>query len=833
MRHLPSRRSLLIGGVALALLAGCSRSAESPLSPHSQSLTPSGVQPTAAPAGAVRLVISEVMADPATISDANGEWFELHNPGTSPVSLTGFQIVSANDAAVVITGPVSIPGGGYAVFAKNTDNALNGGLNAVFGFGALNLANNATDWLLIRDNLGGLVDSVGWGAVPPTGASRAKRAMVVDCTLLNDARAWGTATTNYVSTNRGTPGLANDVADYTAPDLCGGGAPGGPVAVVTVTPNPAAVALGTTRAFTATPKDAGGATVTTTFIWSSSDPSVASIDPATGIATGVAIGTTTITATAANGVAGTSVLTVTAAGEIATVGVGAASIPVGFQTQVFGTARDAGGAVVATSFTWAVDPPDASRLAVDANGVITGLASGVARVIATAPNGVSGSATITIETPVPGNAAVYRNHIEFGAPTDADNADDFIITRQQAVLSYNRNTGGPNWVSYNLDASQFGAEDRCNCFTSDPSVTAEGFPVIRTSDYTNGGYDRGHMMRSADRTLTNYENAVTYYLSNVVPQTADLNQGVWASQEIFIADLARVSNKELYIITGPAFTGPVRTIKNEGKIRIPDFTWKIVVAMDRGKGLADITSWDDLAAVQLIAVSMPNIAGIRNANWRDYQVSVDSIEALTGYNFLAALPDNYETAIEAGDRPPVANLSGPTTGIEGQALSFSGRSSTDPDAGDVLTYRWSFSDGTVATGATITKSFVDNGTYTARLTVGDRFGWERTASQTVSVSNAAPVVTLTTPSGTTASANAGWLMQLRFTDAGVRDASWRVAIDWGDGTNFVTLLTAPPTTTPLQRGKVWTTPATYIVTVTVTDKDGGVATEQRTVTVTP
>ena len=33
-------------------------------------------------------------------------------------------------------------------------------------FGAMNLANNTTDWLLLRDNVGALVDSVSWGVVP-------------------------------------------------------------------------------------------------------------------------------------------------------------------------------------------------------------------------------------------------------------------------------------------------------------------------------------------------------------------------------------------------------------------------------------------------------------------------------------------------------------------------------------------------------------------------------------------------------------------------------------------------------------------------------------------
>jgi DNA/RNA endonuclease G (NUC1) len=794
---------------------------------------PPAVLPAAAPTSTTTLIISEIMADPATISDANGEWFELHNPGAAPVSLTGFQIASLNDASITITGAIAVPAGGYVVFAKNPDNAVNGGLNAVGTFGAMNLANNTTDWLLIRDAVGAVVDSVSWGVVPTSGASKAKRSMVIDCTPFSDARAWGNAVTNYQTTNRGTPNLANDVADYTAPNLCGGGQPGGPVATVSVTPNPGAVAVGGTRAFTGTARDAAGVVVTAAFTWTSSNPAVATIDPASGLATGVTLGTTTITAAAGNGVTGTSVLTVSAAGDIATVTVGGASIPVGFQTQLFGTARDGGGTAVITTFTWAVDPADASRLQIDANGVITALASGTARVTATAPNGVSGSASVTIETPVLANPAIYGNNVEFGTPTDANAADDFIITRPQVTVSYNRNTGGPNWVSYNLDAGHFGTEDRCNCFTEEPALAAQGIPSVRTSDYTNGGFDRGHLMRSADRTVTNVENATTFYLSNVVPQTADLNQGVWAQHEIFVADLARVSDRELFIITGPAFTGPARTIKDEGKIRIPDFTWKIVVALDRNTGLTSITSWDDVTAAQVNAVVMPNIAGIRNANWRDYQVTVDSIEALTGYNFLALLPDNFETALEAGDRPPVPNITGATSVAEGEALALSGLSSTDPDAGDVLTYRWAFSDGTSAIGASVSKLFADNGAYTARLTVTDRFGWERTTSQALTISNAAPAVLLTAPNGSSVAVNAGWLLQLRFTDAGVRDGPWNVRIDWGDGTTFAAALTTPPSTTPLQRGKIWSTPGNYTVRVTVTDKDGATVTREQAVTVTP
>jgi len=52
-----------------------------------------------------RLVITEIMADPAAVPDERGEWFELYNPGGAPVSLRGWTIASGNDAPHPIARP--------------------------------------------------------------------------------------------------------------------------------------------------------------------------------------------------------------------------------------------------------------------------------------------------------------------------------------------------------------------------------------------------------------------------------------------------------------------------------------------------------------------------------------------------------------------------------------------------------------------------------------------------------------------------------------------------------------------------------------------------------
>src|SRR5437588_1545446 len=85
-----------------------------------------------------------------------------------------------------------------------------------------------------------------------------------------------------------------------------------PVATVTVAPATASVQVGLTVQLTATTKDANGNTLTgRTVTWSSGNTGVATVS-SSGLVTGVAAGSATITATS-EGQSGTSAITVTAA----------------------------------------------------------------------------------------------------------------------------------------------------------------------------------------------------------------------------------------------------------------------------------------------------------------------------------------------------------------------------------------------------------------------------------------------------------------------------------------------------------------------------------------
>jgi DNA/RNA endonuclease G (NUC1) len=484
-------------------------------------------------------------------------------------------------------------------------------------------------------------------------------------------------------------------------------------------------------------------------------------------------------------------------------------LPVGFEAQVFATEKISG-ATVTTTFTWTSDTP--AIASIDNKGVLRALSAGTAVLRATASDGAT--ATYSLPTVVATqSAAPYGGNTEFGDPVDADPSDDFIIRRLEYTSSFNPRLGRPNWVSEKLDATTYGPEDRCNCFTFDPELVAASFTKYTTADYTGAGtfagygIDRGHMTRSADRTASNLDNARTYYFSNVLPQAAVVNQGNWAIMENYLGDLAKTGGKEVYVMSGGA--GSKVTVKNEGKIDMPAYVWKVAVIMNAGKGLADVTSVNDL---QVIAVVIPNDQ-FQTADWTTYKVTVDSVEALTGYDLLSKLPDNIEKAVESGDTPPVAAVTGMTTGNEGSSFSYSASGSSDADVGDVLTYTWTFGDGATATGVSPSHVFADNGPYTVTVTATDSKGVYSQASMTTIVANVAPVITtFLTPKQPQNDAK----MTVWFSDAGAADTH-TVTFNWGDGS---TSTVSAGLTTQAVGSHVYAAPGFYMVKATVTDKDG-------------
>ena len=483
------------------------------------------------------------------------------------------------------------------------------------------------------------------------------------------------------------------------------------------------------------------------------------------------------------------------------------ALPVGYQDQLFASMEDGTGAPVATTFTWSSESPDIASI--DPLGVFTALGEGTAIFRATAADGTTRTIALPTRVAVASTTALYVGNAAFGEPSDNDPSDDFIVRYPQFTASYNPARGTPNWVAYEIDPTHFGPEDRCDCFTFDPLLPA-AFTRYTTADYTGAGafhgfgIDRGHLARSFDRTSASLDNARTFLFTNIVPQAAELNQGPWAMFENFLGELVRTGGKEVYVLTGVA--GNKGTLKNEGKIVIPESTWKVAVIMPHDEGLADVVDYRDL---EVVAVNMPNEPGIRNVNWETYKTTVDAIEAFTGYDLLALLPDKVENAVEAAVKPPFAISDGPYTSFEGSALDMTAAASFDPN-GSVVSYQWLFGDGSSASSQTVSHTYTHDGTYTVTLVVTDNDGLTDTVTTTATVNNVVPVIAAI-PGATGLLPGEEYSVAGSFADPGAD--TWSATVDYGDGSSGPLTLTGQT----FALSHVYNAAGTFTVTVSVSD----------------
>lgn len=147
-------------------------------------------------------------------------------------------------------------------------------------------------------------------------------------------------------------------------------------------------------------------------------------------------------------------------------------------------------------------------------------------------------------------------HNPFGYPQDNDTLNDFIIEKPQYVVSYCGEKNLPNWVAWQLNAEWVGeAPRKSGRFLIEPNLSEEFYRVTH-DDYTNSGYDRGHLVRSKERTKTVEDNVSTFEMGNIIPQTPDLNRGVWLRFEDYYLNKAMNEGKNMYIVAGEFFTIP-------------------------------------------------------------------------------------------------------------------------------------------------------------------------------------------------------------------------------------------------------------------------------------
>ena len=115
-------------------------------------------------------------------------------------------------------------------------------------------------------------------------------------------------------------------------------------------------------------------------------------------------------------------------------------------------------------------------------------------------------------------------------------------------------------------------------FYPDPRLPAAD--QAHLEDYRRSGFDRGHMTPSGDMPDWQAQQQ-SFSLANMVPQSPELNRGIWAGIETAVRDLA-AGEGELYVVTGPAFQGQQLQSIGPGGVLVPSATWKAIYSPHAG-----------------------------------------------------------------------------------------------------------------------------------------------------------------------------------------------------------------------------------------------------------
>ena len=219
--------------------------------------------------------------------------------------------------------------------------------------------------------------------------------------------------------------------------------------------------------------------------------------------------------------------------------------------------------------------------------------------------------------------------------------DAYVIRHTGFTLSYNLKTYCPDWVAWKLTKEHLkgNVSRKNNDFQGDPVVDVSN--RVTPYEYKKSGYDRGHMCPAGDNKWSSRAMMECFYMTNMCPQVAVLNQRWWSNLENACRRWAE-KDGAVYICCGPIYQGETfKTIggrynysqKRKGiKVFVPTGFYKVVLSLKKGKEKAIGFIYNNDDSRQPMS---------------ECCMSVDDVEKITGLDFFSSLEDTLEERLES------------------------------------------------------------------------------------------------------------------------------------------------------------------------------------------
>lgn len=200
------------------------------------------------------------------------------------------------------------------------------------------------------------------------------------------------------------------------------------------------------------------------------------------------------------------------------------------------------------------------------------------------------------------------------------------------------------WVAYPLNAKLYGSGKFSYVWGFDPLISDYSLQPDITErsyggrDFSGSNWNRGHQMPRADRQTSQNAVASTCYPTNMTPQDGQFNSGVWAALESKVRDYARSAYESdtLFVVTGCMYmkSNTYTDDRSGYSVRVPTHYFKALLLA--GHNAQDAVEKDGLY-YKGVAFLLPHSPDIEKQNYVKYMMSIDKLEAETGFDFFPNL----------------------------------------------------------------------------------------------------------------------------------------------------------------------------------------------------
>ena len=216
------------------------------------------------------------------------------------------------------------------------------------------------------------------------------------------------------------------------------------------------------------------------------------------------------------------------------------------------------------------------------------------------------------------------------------------------ALEWNKSANHSQWVAYRYDnylnKQKVGRSDE---WGADPYYNSQ--PQYQIDIQTFKGYNRGHLVGSAERLYSREANVQTFYMTNMSPMNGNFNSEYWGEIEDRVRDRGRScsAGDTLYVVKGGTIDDRINgsvslrtTNGNRIDMVVPKYYYIAVLSLSADGTAKAIGFW--MEHKDYANTSSSFLKELR----RSSACSVDELEERTGIDFFCNVPDWIENFVE-------------------------------------------------------------------------------------------------------------------------------------------------------------------------------------------